>query len=101
MFESIRINILFRNQYIRFLNWFKTNRVRNKIESEIIFWDIILFINDSLKKSNIKILWFLFFGRINTIRKIKSSLAYILYKHNMFKKFIKQIVNGKTKKKFR
>ena len=100
-FESIRINILFRNQYIIFLNWFKTKRVRNKIESEIIFWNIILFINDSLEKSNIEILWFLFFGHINIIRKIKSSIAYILYKHNMFKKFIKQIVNGRTKKIFR
>ena len=101
LFESIRINILFRNQYIIFLNWFKTKRVRNKIESEIIFWSIILFINDSLEKSNLEILWFVFFGRIDTIRKIKSSIAYILYKHNMFKKFIKQIVNGKTKKIFR
>lgn len=97
LIESIHINILFRNQYIKFLNWFKTKKVRNKIKSEIIFWDIILFINDSLEKSNVEILWLLFFGRINTIKKVKSSIAYILYKHNMFKKFIKQIVNGKTK----
>lgn len=98
--ESIHINISFRNQYIKFLNQFKTKKVINKIKTEITFWNIVLFINDSFEKSNIDIFWFLFFGRMNTIKKIKASIAFILYKHNIFRRFIKQIINGKTKKIF-
>ncbi|WMT50635.1 MAG: glycosyltransferase family 2 protein [Ferroplasma sp.] len=98
--ESIHINISFRNQYIKFLNQFKTKKVINKIKTEITFWNIVLFINDSFEKSNIDIFWFLFFGRMNTIKKIKASIAFILYKHNIFRRFIKQIINGKTKRIF-
>ncbi len=85
--NKINLFLSYSNQYQKFFEFFKEKKVQRLLKIRITNFNIYLTLY-GIDKEPVYLLTYLFSNYLSHWTRIKSAIAYILYKHNILKGFI-------------
>ncbi len=96
--DKIKLFLSYSNQYQKFFDFFKEKKVQRFLKIRITNFNIYLTLY-GIDKEPVYLFTYLFSNYLSHRIRVKSTIAYILYKHNILKNYIsKRIKNSADSK---